>query len=126
MPTPTPAATRTPDRPLACVVGAIPAAERPVHFARLTRLFGEAARERHPLPDGADGYAFRFDPAEFDDVARFVANERRCCPFLAFALDLAPDGGPLWLRLSGPDGTRAFLDAELPAVGAAGGGASTP
>ena len=45
--------------------------------------------------------------------ARFVANERRCCPFLTFTLELAPDGGPLWLRLTGPAGTRAFLEAEF-------------
>ena len=75
--------------PLACVPGALP-----------------------------DGYAYRFDADAFDDVARWVANERRCCPFLTFALELSPEGGPLWARLTGPEGTRAFLDAELPAPGA--------
>ena len=97
--------------PLVCIVDAIPPDERPAHFALLTRLFSEVARERREVPDG---YAFRFDPDAFDDVARFVANERRCCPFLTFALDLAPNAGPLWLRLTGPVGTREFLDAELP------------
>jgi hypothetical protein len=99
------------DLPLACVPDAIPTAERPLHFALLARLFEEAARERREL---AGGYAFRFDADALDDVARFVANERRCCPFLAFTLELAPSGGPLWLRLTGPAGTRAFLDLELP------------
>ena len=97
--------------PLACIVGAIPPDERPAHFALLTRLFSEVARERRKVPDG---YAFRFDPDAFDDVTRFVANERRCCPFLTFALELVPNAGPLWLRLTGPVGTREFLDAELP------------
>ena len=100
--------------PLACVAAAIPAAERPAHFALVGRLFAEQARERR---DVADGYAFRFDAEVFDDVARFVTNERRCCPFLTFALELSPDGGPLWLRLSGPPGTRALLDEELPRWG---------
>jgi len=109
------AAAAVPRVPLACVPGAIPAAERPAHFALITRLFTAAARERRDLSGGAEGYAFRFDADAFDDLARWVTNERRCCPFLSFALELAPDGGPLWLRLTGPAGTRAFLDAELPA-----------
>ena len=100
---------------LACVPGAIPAAERPAHFARLNRLFAEHAQERR---DVAGGYAFRFDAASLDDVALFVGRERLCCPFLTFSLELSAQDGPLWLRLTGPDGTREFLDAELPGIGA--------
>ncbi len=66
--------------------------------------------ERVPLPEG---YAFRFDCSEFEDVARFVTNERRCCPFLTFEVELAAQSGPIWLRMTGPEGTRAILDAEL-------------
>lgn len=99
--------------PLACVPGAIPAAERSAHFALLERLFGGDARERAGVPNG---YSFRFDAEAFDDVARFVANERKCCPFVAFAVELSPDGGPLWLRLQGPEGTREFFDTELPTL----------
>ncbi len=46
--------------PLACVPGAIPAADRTAHFALLTKLFTVDARERRELPDG---YAYRFDDA---------------------------------------------------------------
>ena len=94
--------------PLACVPGAIPAAERAGHFALLARLFRNVSPVAVP-----HGYAFTFPPDAFDDVARFVGNERRCCPFLAFDIELAPSGGPLTLRLTGPAGTRAFLDAEI-------------
>lgn len=96
--------------PLACVPGAIPAAERAAHFALAAHLFREAARERRAL---SNGYAYRFEADALEQVARFAANERKCCPFLAFTIELAPDGGPLWLRLSGPEGTREFLDAEI-------------
>jgi hypothetical protein len=95
---------------LACVPGSIPPAERAAHFALVARLFGGAVLERRELPDG---YAFRFDAKSFDQVARFVANERRCCPFLTFTVEVAPAAGPLWLRLTGPTGTREFLEAEL-------------
>jgi hypothetical protein len=100
------------DIPLACVPGAIPAMERAAHFARLTRLFTTDVRER---VETADGYAFRFDADAFDELARWITLERRCCPFLDFTIHVAPEGGPVWVRIIGPAGTREFLDAELPA-----------
>ncbi|HYD52355.1 MAG TPA: hypothetical protein VEA99_07000 [Gemmatimonadaceae bacterium] len=98
------------DLPLACAPGAIPENERAVHFDLLTRLFTNRLREKTVLPDG---YAYRFDADAFDDLARWAANERRCCPFLRFTFELTPANGPVWLRLTGPEGTSAFLDAEL-------------
>lgn len=97
--------------PLACIPGAIPPAERPAHFALIARVFGDSALEKREIPNG---YAFRFGPEAFEEVARFVANERKCCPFLDFTLEISRDAGPLWLRLFGSVGTREFLDAELP------------
>jgi hypothetical protein len=98
------------ERPLACDLTAIPAERRAGHQALAARLFGEAAEERRELPDG---YAWRFPAERYPDVAAFVADERRCCPFLAFALTLAPDGGPLWLHLTGGGPIKLFLQAEL-------------
>lgn len=96
--------------PLACVPGAIPQAERSAHFELLARI-GARSRETREL---ADGYAYRFDAGDFDDLARWITNERRCCPFLRVVIELEPDGGAVWIRLTGPTGTRAFLDAEIP------------
>lgn len=95
--------------PLACVPGAIPAAERAAHFALAAELFGTVAERR----EVEEGYAFRWGAEWLERVMRFVANERLCCPFLEFGITIAPADGPVWLRLSGPPGTRAFLDAEL-------------
>lgn len=97
--------------PLACVPGAIPAEERPAHFALARELFGSIAEERQAL---MDGYAFRFPADTIDSLARFITNERKCCPFLTFVIEVSPAGGPVWLRMTGPSGTREFLDAELP------------
>jgi hypothetical protein len=96
--------------PLACVPAAIPAAERSSHFALARRLFAELAKERRDL---ASGYAFRFEAGELEAISRFIANERKCCPFMTFELEVAPASGSLWLRMTGPEGTRAVLDAEL-------------
>jgi hypothetical protein len=102
--------TATPQTPLACVPAAILADERPAHFALARRLFTEAAQERRDLPDGL---AFRFAPDAFEQVTSFVSNERRCCPFLHFEFTVGPADGPVWLRMTGPPGTREFLLAEL-------------
>ena len=109
--------------PLACVMAAIPAAERSSHSALASALFVERVQERRDLPDG---YAFRFEADALVDLARFLVNERRCCPFLSFEIAVAPNDGPVWLRLTGPDGTRELLAQELPAPTAASRAASTP
>lgn len=102
--------------PLACVADAISPAERSAHFALLARLFAAEARERRVLPDG---YAFRFERNAWADIARWIDNERRCCPFLRFDLELLPGDAVIWVRLSGPPGVHAFLDAELPRIASA-------
>lgn len=108
--------------PLACVMDAIPEGERPGHVALASDLFTKRVRERRVVPGG---YAFRFPADSFADLARFVANERRCCPFLSFRIELTPDAGPLWLRITGPSGTRQLLAQELPGL-SPGGPAATP
>jgi hypothetical protein len=100
---------------LVCIVDAIPLAERSAHFGLVADLFGVRAQERRDVPNG---YAFRFPPEAFDELARFVSGERRCCPFLAFEIRTSPGAGPLWLSMTGPEGTRDFLAAELPGISA--------
>jgi len=95
---------------LACVPYAIPAAERKAHFALAERVFRELAIARTAL---TDGYAITFRADALVSIAQFVANERLCCPFLRFALELEPAGDTLLLRMTGPTGTRDVLDAEL-------------
>jgi hypothetical protein len=94
----------------ACDMTAIPAAERGAHHALIRRLFSEAVAEIRELEDG---FALRFSAEEYDSVVQFVARERLCCPFLRFELEVAPEKGPLWLRLTGPSGVATFLRAEL-------------
>lgn len=102
---------------LACVPSAIPASERSQHFKLARQLLCELTEERQELPNG---FAWRFHASHFEAVARFVANERKCCPFASFELTIAPAGGPIWLRLTGPEGTREVLQAELDLPGQCG------
>lgn len=102
--------------PLACVAEAIAPADRLAHFALLARLFATEARERRELPGG---YAYRFDARVWADLAQWIDNERRCCPFLQFDVVLLPEDGAIWMGLHGPHGVHAFLDAELPPMASA-------
>jgi hypothetical protein len=46
-------------------------------------------------------------------ITRAVEAERQCCLFLRFSITVEPDGGPIVLELTGPEGTGAFLAALL-------------
>jgi hypothetical protein len=102
--------------PLACDLQAIPQQERVEHLALADRLYGRLARERRVEEDGV---AFRFDAADYDAVTRYVANERLCCSFVRFEIVVAPNHGPIWLRVAGGEEMSALMQ-ELTLAGAEG------
>lgn len=72
---------------LACVPSAIPAAQRARHFVLARELLNKQATERADLPNG---YAFQFAADKLVELVRFIDNERKCCPFMTFDLQIAP------------------------------------
>jgi hypothetical protein len=99
------------DRPVvACDLMAIEAAQREGHHALAEKLLGPGIQE---IIDRRDGFALRFAADDYVAVTRFVDNERRCCPFFRFALDVAPRGGPIWLEITGPEGAKDALRAAV-------------
>ncbi|MAS36773.1 MAG: hypothetical protein CL610_22400 [Anaerolineaceae bacterium] len=91
---------------LVCDLTAIPTEARAAHAAASDALFG-AVLEKQELEHG---YAFRLpaDSTVLAQAATFIANERLCCPFFRFQLDVQP-GGMCWLTLTGPDGVKDLL-----------------
>jgi hypothetical protein len=70
----------------------------------------------------ADGYRLRFGPSPgvLSLIAQVIDAERQCCRFLRFTLTVEADSGPVWLELTGPPGTQAFLNglgAKKPETG---------
>ena len=63
----------------------------------------------------SDGYMLRFgvDSSLCLIVAEFMTLERLCCPFLDLTLELVREGGPMQLKLTGREGVKPFLRAEL-------------
>ena len=96
--------------PFACDMTAIPPEKRGAHHAVIHRLMTEAVEDISEL---SDGLVFRFPAEEYGAVTEFVGWERLCCPFLTFSLEVSPDHGPLRLQLSGADGVKDFIRAEL-------------
>jgi hypothetical protein len=76
----------------------------------MKRLFGEAALAREAV---ADGFEFVFQASELEEVARFVALERTCCPFLSFTMEVTEGDDRLRLRIHGPPGSREVIEAEI-------------
>ena len=99
------------ESPFACDMNAIAPEQRGTHIATIKKLFG-AVRSTRELPDG---YAFEL-PNESDvlkSAAEFIVNERFCCPFFTFGLDVERESVAVWLSLRGRDGVKPFIMAEV-------------
>ena len=97
---------------IACDLTAIDAAERDQHTLTTEQIF-VAVQQTDELPDG---YAFRLPAKHLLNAAHFIANERLCCPFFTFTLQQEPNGGSLWLKLTGSAEVKQFVQAEFGAI----------
>jgi hypothetical protein len=83
--------------------------------ARHVLLTLEIERARVETIELANGFAFRFQDGTVSlaDLAEWVSAERKCCPFFDFEIELQGNNGPLWLKLRGKDGVKAFMQSEF-------------
>src|ERR1700751_1911661 len=97
------------DVPVACC---LPSAQLREREGTLLAQFRSAVSATEEL---ADGYAFRLpgDGKTIALVAAVISAERECCPFLAFEVNAHPNAGPVFVRMTGPAGTKEFLRAVL-------------
>ena len=93
------------DVPVACTLGA-----EQMRAAREELIPGLLKRsdDRLQVPGG---FKYRFAPTSdtLSAITQTIDRERQCCRFLRFELIVEADGGPIWLTVSGPDGTQSFL-----------------
>lgn len=99
-------------KPTCEVACTLPPLEMRKRRAEVLDVLKGCVREQKELPDG---YALRFDAdaERLQDVARLIGLERSCCSFLRFRLTVEPQGGPLWLELTGPPGTKEFIRNQM-------------
>lgn len=95
----------------ACDMSVMTPDERQQHLATIQELFG-AVQEIREL---ADGYSFRLESNDYMllQAAEFIMKEQLCCPFFRFNIDAKPNGDIFWLSLTGPEGVKPFIKAEI-------------
>jgi hypothetical protein len=97
--------------PIACVRDALSPAERERHHELLVEVKA-LARGSSETEDGVEVRLPRTADA-FRTVAEWISLERRCCPFLSFALAWPAGARAPTLRLGGRPGVKEFLVREL-------------
>jgi hypothetical protein len=85
--------------------------------ARREGLLSDLVRRAEAREGVVNGLRLQF-PASTETLsmlANAIEAERHCCRFLRFTIDVEPDGGSMFLELTGPPGTREFVTAMLDA-----------
>jgi hypothetical protein len=99
------------ESPFACAPAALSPVERTRHFDELGPKLRSLRKSVRELPDG---YAFEYagDPATYRLVAEWAAGERVCCPFFDIDVRSEREGGSVWVRVTGRDGVKKFMEIE--------------
>ena len=95
----------------ACNLNVLSEQERE-QFTSVSNSIFAAVQETRELENG---FAFRFlnRPDQLLQIAKFIERESLCCSFLSFTLEVEASSGPIWLQITGEEGTKKFLAAEL-------------
>ena len=93
------------DLPIACNLTA------PELQERRSTVLQKVRRGVMEVNEIEDGYSYTFPSASewLNEVADLIDLERQCCPFLQFRITVAPNDGPLSIEMTGPEGTKDFL-----------------
>ena len=94
-----------------CNPKALNSLERSQHKQLTDKLLASKTAVR----EARSGYEFQFSPSavSIQELAQWVSNESKCCPFLDFHIDLEREGDLLCLRLTGAAGIKEFMRAEF-------------
>ena len=95
--------------PIACTL--TPAEFAAMRNGLLPGLLAKANAKEHV----AGGIRWRFSPQAdlLKEVGAVIEAEHRCCRFLRFLMVVEPGDGPVWLEVTGPEGTDDFLSTLL-------------
>jgi hypothetical protein len=97
--------------PFACDMTALSSDQRSRHheLAVLLQASLVAVCELH------NGYDFEFAWSldTYDALAQITPLEHACCPFFDIGIRVESEGSKLWWRLTGREGIKLFIRAEL-------------
>ena len=109
---PAPAEKQGRESPFACTMSALSPAERKQHFEEYGPRLRASLKGIHELSNGYE-FAFPTDQATYQVLSAWMFQERLCCPFFDLELRIDREGGSTWLRLTGRDGVKDFIQAEF-------------
>ena len=95
--------------PIACTLTARELQERRETILRKVR---HAVLDVRELEDGY-AYSFPLDGEWLRELAAMIDLERQCCPFLSFRLTVEESKRLLLLEMTGPEGTKDFLQSTF-------------
>ena len=98
--------------PIACDPNAVPPEQQEYLVKEIVpKLYG-AVQEIKELPNGW-AWHLPSTPEILMLVAEDLNMERLCCPFFNFNMEVDGQTSSLWLSLSGGEGVKPFIVAEL-------------
>ena len=100
--------TSTSKIPIACDPSAVAPDRQEYWVKEIVPNLYRAVQEIQELPNG---WVWRLPstPEILLLVAEDLNIERLCCPFVHYALEIQPNRGPFWLRMTGGEGVKEFL-----------------
>ena len=99
------------ESPFACDMTVLEPSERSKHIENINNVFKSVKEIR----EFSNGYSFLL-PNDSDmliNLMTFIKNERLCCPFFGFTVEIEPEGGDVWLKITGHEGVKEFIKAEF-------------
>jgi hypothetical protein len=96
---------------LMCNITALSPADRAIHQRLTERLIAT----RTAVVEYSKGYEFQYQPSDVSvaELAGWVANEAKCCPFFDFHIDLEQQGKLVCLRLTGNEEIKDLIREEF-------------
>jgi hypothetical protein len=100
--------TSTSEIPIVCDPSAVAPGQQEYWVKEIVPKLYRAVQEIQELPNG---WAWRLPstPEILLLVAEDLNIERLCCPFVHYTLEIEPNRGPFWLRMTGSEGVKEFL-----------------
>lgn len=96
------------NQPIACDPNALTPDQQEYWVKEIAPKLYKSVQEIQELPNG---WAWRLPttPEMLMLVTEDLNMERLCCPFVNYTLEIQPNRGPFWLRMTGGEGVKEFL-----------------
>ena len=103
------------DQPIACDPNALTPDQQEYWVKEIVPKLYREVKEIQELPNG---WVWRLPsaPHVLTLVAEDLNMERLCCPFVNYTLEIEPNRGPFWLRMTGGEGVKEFLKMAFEAA----------